>query len=164
MRRVKKWMIPFFIIAIMLVALQLPITSGVLLTDDNDRPLQFIAWEGKNITLQWRHSVELTPWQETYHINENGSLSFQSTTYKSYGAGTPDTDGHVEFLNNGFVRVTGINRKMDYLSIFYVPISNYCLLDGSTKYPLIDFVPDDTKIRIYYKQLKLYQWLQMKCQ
>src|SRR5699024_937840 len=84
----------------------------------------------------WRHSVELTPWKETYRITQDGDFSFESTTYQSYGAGTPDTDGNVEFLSDGFIRVTGIERTISHYSLFYVPISKYYVADGPKKYSI----------------------------
>ena len=47
----------------------------------------------------------------------------------SYGAGTPDTEGIVELLPNGFMRVTGIERIIPNYSLMYIPISHYYLKD-----------------------------------
>ncbi|MFS0674004.1 DUF1850 domain-containing protein [Ornithinibacillus sp. 179-J 7C1 HS] len=139
-----------------------PVQSGVLLTDLEGKPYHFFQWEGNTITIGWRHSVELTPWQETYTINRDHSLSFFETLYQSYGAGTPDTEGEVEFLSNGYVRVTDIKRNILFYSLYYVPISNYFIADGTTSYPLKNYVPDYNHVQISYKSFTIFQWLRMK--
>ncbi|WP_339227013.1 DUF1850 domain-containing protein [Oceanobacillus sp. FSL K6-2867] len=139
-----------------------PLQSGILLTDGEDNPLFFLPWDSEKVTIGWRHSVELTPWKETYRIADNGYLVFESTLYQSYGAGTPDTEGKVEFLPNGFIQVTEINRVIPYYSLFYVPISNYYLKDNEKRYSLSDFIPDDTNVQIHYEQIQVYKWLLLK--
>ncbi|MEK3905828.1 DUF1850 domain-containing protein [Oceanobacillus sp. FSL W7-1309] len=153
------------ILAILLVGFGIsviPVQSGILLTDGEENPLLFLPWDSDKLTIGWRHSVELTPWKETYRIIENGNLSLESTLYKSYGAGTPDTDGKVEFLPNGFIQVTGIDRVIPHYSLFYVAISNYYLANNEQRYPLSDYVPEDINIQIHYEQIQVYKWLLLR--
>ena len=159
---IKKIIVICIFIVIVIGILVIPIQSGFLVTDTEGGPIRFFPWDTDQLTIGWRHSVELTPWEETYRIQDNGELSFESSTYQAYGAGTPDTEGNVEFLSNGFIRVTGIERTLPYFSLFYVPISNYYLESDSEKYPLSEFVPDDTKVQIHFKRLRIYQWLWLK--
>lgn len=42
--------------------------------------------------LQWIHSVEKEHWQESYQIN-NQQLLLTSTQFKTFGAGTPSSEG-----------------------------------------------------------------------
>src|SRR5699024_4020562 len=142
--------------------LVIPVQSGLLVTDYEGQPYHFIPWDTDQVTIGWRHSVELTPWKETYHITDTNELSFESTMYKSYGAGTPDTDGDVEFLPNEFIQVTGIERNISCFSLYYVPISQYYLEMESEKYPLSEFVPDYTSVQIQFKTLRVYEWLRLK--
>ncbi|HLR51387.1 MAG TPA: DUF1850 domain-containing protein [Candidatus Avamphibacillus sp.] len=137
----------------------IPVQAGILLSNEKGDIFHFIPWDSEEIIIGWRHSVELTPWKETYRITQDGDFSFESTTYQSYGAGTPDTDGNVEFLSDGFIRVTGIERTISHYSLFYVPISKYYVADGPKKYTLSRYVPDNTNVQIHYKQLKVYEWI-----
>lgn len=159
---IKKVIVSCIFIVIVTGVLVIPVQSGFLVTNTEGEPFRFFPWDTDQLTIGWRHSVELTPWQETYRVLDNDELSFESSTYQSYGAGTPDTEGDVEFLSNGFIRVTGIERTMPYFSLYYVPISNYYLENDSEKYPMSEFVPDDTKVQIHYKKLLVYQWLWLK--
>ena len=96
----------------------IPVQSGFLLEDGNGKTLRFYPNNTKEIIVGWRHSVELTPWEEAYRVIENEKLSLKSTTYKAYGAGTPDIEGKVELLENGSIHVTEIKRIMPILFTF----------------------------------------------
>lgn len=158
----QKKLIYFIIILLIVTGIFLvPVQSGILLTNLEGKPYHFIPWEGRTLTIGWRHSVELTPWQETYTINDDHSLSLSETIYQSYGAGTPDTDGKVEFLADGYVRVTGIKREIPFYSLYYVPISYYSIADGTTSYPLKNFVPDYHHIQIHYESITLFDWIRI---
>lgn len=139
----------------------IPVQSGFLLTNLEGKTYHFFPWEGDTLAVGWRHSVELTPWKEIYFINDDHSLSFKSTAYQSYGAGTPDTEGKVEFLPNGFIRVTEISREIPFYSLYYVPISQYYIEDGTTKYPLKKYVPDFEHIQIHYETVNIFEWVAM---
>ncbi|WP_052345829.1 DUF1850 domain-containing protein [Paucisalibacillus sp. EB02] len=137
----------------------IPVQSGILITNLEGKPYHFFSWQSNTVTVGWRHSVELTPWKETYEILDDHKLTLESTTYKSYGAGTPDTDGKVKILKDGFIRVTGIIREIPYYSLYYVPISQYYIEDGTTQYPLKKYVPDYNHVQIHYEELNLFEWL-----
>lgn len=139
--------------------IMIPVQSGILLTNEKKDHVNFIPFDREVITIGWRHSVELTPWKETFEINSDGNFSFLSTIYQSYGAGTPDTEGTVELLSDGFIQITDIERTIPYYSLYYIPISEYYLEIDSKKYYLSQLVPDYTNVQIHYKKLKLYEWL-----
>lgn len=137
----------------------MPVQSGILLTDERGKPFIFLPWDSDELTIGWKHSVELTPWKETYQITDEGNFSFWSTLYQSYGAGTPDVEGNVKFLQNGYVKVTGIERDISYYSLFYAAVSEYYLEDNKKQYPLSQYVPDHTDVQIHYKRMKMFEWL-----
>lgn len=140
----------------------IPVESGIQLTNGEGTHIQFFPWDSNRLTVGWRHSVERTPWEETYQITKEGQLSFLSTLYQSYGAGTPDTEGDVEFLSDGYIRVTGIHRVIPSFSLYYVPVSEYYLRHNSYQYDLHDYVQPDTEVHISFRTLNLYEWLWLK--
>lgn len=155
----------FFSIILVLIAtgiLLIPVQSGFLLTDVDGKAFYFFSDNSKKIIVGWRHSVELTPWEETYQVLDNGLFSLESTSYKSYGAGTPDTEGTAEMLSNGFLRVTGIERVIPYYSLLYSPISQYTIELSGEKYQLSDFVPDFQIVQFHYESVPLYEWVYLK--
>lgn len=139
-----------------------PIQSGILVSNQEGENLHFIPWNSTEFSIGWKHSVEQTPWEETFQIDENGQFRFVSSTYKSYGAGTPDVEGKVEFLPNGFIQVTEMERTLPCFSLFYVPTSNYYLKNTSKSIPLSTFVEPYTNVQLQYKKLKLYEWIIFK--
>src|SRR5699024_445297 len=137
----------------------IPVQSGILLTNEKKDHIHFIPFDANTLSIGWTHSVELTPWKEAYDIHPDGSSPLSSTLYQSYVAGTPATDGTVEFLADEFIQVTGIERTIPYYSLFYIPISEYYVELDSKKYELSQLVPDYTNVQIHYKTFILYEWL-----
>lgn len=140
----------------------IPAQSGFLIRTLHGNPIYFIPGETKDITIGWTHSVELTPWEENYRVMGNGELSLESTIYQAYGAGTPDIEGKVEILPNGYIQVTEIKREIPYYSLFYVANSGYFISHNETQYLLKDFVPDYESIHIRYEYLKVYEWIYLE--
>ncbi|MEW9500252.1 DUF1850 domain-containing protein [Jeotgalibacillus marinus] len=158
----KKVILTLLLLLIGTGILLIPVQSGFLLTEEGGRPLYFLPNDKKQISIGWRHSVELTPWEETYHVLNSGEFVLESTTFKSYGAGTPDMDGVVEVLSNGYIRLTEIERTIPYYSLFYLPISHYYIEVSGKKYSLSDFVPENQIVQIHYESLLLYEWIYLK--
>src|SRR5699024_11696647 len=101
-----------------------PVQSGFVLTDQVGKRDYFFPDDSRQITIGWRHSVEQTPWKETYYVDKRGNLSLQSTIYQAYGAGRPDVEGIVAVIYNGLERVKGCERDNTYSIIFYMSFSN----------------------------------------
>jgi len=141
-------------------ALLFPVKTGFDVSDGKGKRLLFIPGEGE-VTVGWRHSVEKTPWRETYRVEDGGELTLAYTEYKMYGAGTPDREGKAELKSDGTIRVTGIERTIPYYSLFYVPISQYFIEVGKKDYPLEEFVTEYEEVHISFEQVRLYEWLLM---
>ena len=102
------------IIAIGIIAL---LPTKVLLAFDYKTEEYYKSWrikDGDSFTIEYTHSVQLTPVTETYNI-DGYNIILKETTFKSYGAGLPSTTPYkFEITSNGF-RIYDINEKMDYL-------------------------------------------------
>ncbi len=155
----KKIILVLFLLVIIIGGLFLPIQSGFILEDMNGKTLRFFPTSEKALTIGWYHSVELTPWKEIYRVTDDHTLSLESTVYKAYGAGTPDTEGDVELLSDGFIRITGIDREIPYYSLLYTPESRYYIEFNHETHELKDYVSDYTNVNVVYQSLTLYEWL-----
>jgi hypothetical protein len=145
---------------IIIVAIFMPTQGGFNISTVKDsETLQLIKSKSNEVTVGWRHSVELQPWQETYKVNKEGHLELVETRFKAYGAGVPDVDGHIERVENGQLVVKGINRTIDQYSLFYSPNSNYYVEIDGEKHHLKDFVPSDTAVNISYEKISIYEQL-----
>lgn len=93
------------------------IPTKVLLACDYRTGEYYKSWrikEGENFTVEYIHSVQLTPVTETYKI-DGYNIILEETTFKSYGAGLPATTPYkFEITGNGF-RIYDINELMEYL-------------------------------------------------
>jgi hypothetical protein len=139
-------------VSFLTIALFLPIQSGFeIVTIHENKLLRFIPSKSGLVVIGWRHSVELQPWMEFYQAEKNGNLRLVETRFKSYGAGVPDMDGYVERIEDGFLVVRGIERKIPAYSLFYSPNAFYYIKTDGITFPLNEFIPPDTGINIQYK-------------
>jgi hypothetical protein len=65
-------------------------------------------------TIKWIHSVEKTPWRETYQLTDEGELLLIETAFQSFGAGVPHQKGTMT-VEDGEVVIRDINEQ---LSVF----------------------------------------------
>ena len=70
---------------------------------------------GDTIRFSWIHSVELTPWEEYYEIEEDGSLLLKMTRFQSYGAGVPEYAGTFRKEKEWMV-YDGIDRRLPQIN------------------------------------------------
>ena len=137
----------------------LPVTRGFLIEQEDQERLKWIPTSSDTLIVGWRHSVERTPWYETYRVEKDHSLRLESSTYQSYGAGTPDREGKAELLEDGYVRVTEIERHIPYYTLLYAPISEYYVAVDDKKYFLKNIVDDYESVIIRHKTVRLYEWV-----
>ncbi|GHV35771.1 hypothetical protein FACS1894187_09200 [Synergistales bacterium] len=51
------------------------------------------AHTGSSLFFGWIHSLEKFPWNEYYHVDENGLLILDAMTFPAFGAGVPENKG-----------------------------------------------------------------------
>ncbi|WP_052144885.1 DUF1850 domain-containing protein [Halalkalibacter okhensis] len=62
-------------------------------------------------TIKWIHSVEKTPWRETYQLTDEGELLLIETAFQSFGAGVPHQKGTMT-VEDGEVIIRGIDERL----------------------------------------------------
>ncbi|MDV2684970.1 DUF1850 domain-containing protein [Alkalihalophilus lindianensis] len=67
---------------------------------------------GDQWTIKWIHSVEKTPWEETYEVSEDGSLRLVETVFYSFGAGVPHEKGSMT-IEDGKVVTREIDQEIE---------------------------------------------------
>ncbi|QQK78016.1 DUF1850 domain-containing protein [Salicibibacter cibarius] len=74
---------------------------------------------GDEVEVSWIHSLEHTPWIETFRIDEEDQLILSETRFKSYGAGTPeDTDGTLT-VEDGFMIISDLHEPFEAYNWFH---------------------------------------------
>lgn len=101
----------------------------------------------KHFTVKWIHSVELEPWEEIFYVDHDMNIVLESTRFKAFGAGVPDSAGKRVETKDGYTSFLEINKPMPYLSYGISPIAKHTLIIGSKTYPLHKILPDDTGVK-----------------
>jgi hypothetical protein len=73
------------------------------------------AKAGSKLFFGWIHSLEKIPWNEYYHIAEDGRLILDSITFPAFGAGIPENKGKVCYVENGLIHMEEIDQAFEEL-------------------------------------------------
>ena len=73
------------------------------------------AKAGSVLFFGWIHSLEKIPWNEYYHIGENGELILDAITFPAFGAGIPENKGRVCYVENGLIHMEEIDQAFQEL-------------------------------------------------
>lgn len=94
----------------------------------------------KSFDLEYIHSVQKTPVQETLLLAPEGNLLLTSTTYRSLGVGLPflPEEGTL-FNDNGVFILSGLNRSFEQINLGFTPIGHQALLYNGQRFNLVDY-------------------------
>ncbi|MDL2263274.1 DUF1850 domain-containing protein [Synergistaceae bacterium OttesenSCG-928-I11] len=71
---------------------------------------------GAELFFGWIHSQEKIPWNEYFHIDENGDLILDAITFPAFGAGIPENKGEICYVDeNGLIHMERIDQKFEEL-------------------------------------------------
>ncbi len=92
--------------------------------------------ESRSFEISWIHSVEREEWQESFIADpNNGSIRVSATRFRTFGAGVPDDAAH-SYIEDGWVVVRGIDRRVDPLAIRANVETEHRLVIGNEVYDL----------------------------
>lgn len=93
------------------------------------------ARDGMRLTLSWIHSIEHTPWTETYEISDD-HLILREITLEGYGAGVPANPGGRTYIEDGVIHVVDLDRRIDRLQWIHSHDTEHTLeICGTTIHP-----------------------------
>jgi len=102
----------------------------------------------EQVTVEWVHSVELTPWRETYEVEWPAKIKLVQTAFKSFGAGVPAQFDHASMrVENGWALVSGLGEIRNSV-IYLISRSDYKLTVGESTWILTEHVPLDTSLEM----------------
>ncbi len=112
------------------------LTLGVLQTD-NSVALRwaFPGGEGTGFALRWQHSVEREDWIEYFRLVPGGTR-LVATRFRTFGAGVPDSIGSATRIDNGWVVMAGIDRRVDPLLVQAASQEHYRLLYAGRRFDM----------------------------
>lgn len=154
-----------FILIIILLMLPIIIDVNILClthyqTEKNI--IVFIVKPNEEFTVKWIHSVELTPWEEIFKIDDNYNMILDRTRFQQFGAGVPDSAGTDSYIIDGYIVFSGINRKIDLLPYGISSFAKHTFVFRDKEYKLFEIVPDGDRININTARVSFYKYLIMK--
>jgi hypothetical protein len=140
-----------------LLFLGIGLTAGLLfyplpvlqVKDNTDQVLLIPLLQGKNLTLEYFHSVQKTPVQEHFTIISGNQLQLTSTTYQSLGVGLPFLPSEGELVNNqGTFELTGLNRVFREMRLAVMPVTYQGLVYNNRCYVLSNYFSSGSLVDI----------------
>ncbi len=108
--------------------------------------------KGDTFVMRWIHSVELEPWEEIFVIDDHYEIILDSTRFKAFGAGVPDSAGKRVETKDGFIAFKEINQKMPYLVYGISDIAQHTLFVNGKTYELYKTIPIDHGVEFTVKK------------
>ncbi|WP_366922184.1 DUF1850 domain-containing protein [Metallumcola ferriviriculae] len=144
------------VVAVVMLALWfIPLVPILAIKDqDTGKILTAVFTQNNTFSLEWIHSVELEPWQETYRLAD-GKIKLTETRFKAFGAGSPVNEGDEIFFKDGWIVIRGINRELDFLPLTISPRSGHRLDTGRKVLLLQDVAPGDRNLIIEQVKVNL---------
>ncbi len=134
----------------------------VLLLSDvkRDTNLALPMWKQTGFTLEYTHSVNKSQVQEHFVFAPDNQIVLTSTNFQSLGVGTPFLPEEGTLINNeGVFSLTDINRRLDFLTIGFMPIAKQFIIVDDNVYWLEDYFESGAFINVSYKKMVPLQFI-----
>jgi hypothetical protein len=153
----KKILTIILIIAILLVPLFIEVDILTLEHYQTGNTVLFFTIEpGDEFTMKWIHSVELTPWEEIFRIDDEYNMVLDRTKFQNFGAGVPDATGTEVYIEDGYITYGGINQVMPLLPYGISAFAKHIFIFKDREYNLYELVPDGDRINIFTESINGY--------
>lgn len=120
------------------------------------------VYPGDEFTIRWMHSVELTPWEEIFTIDEKGGIVLDRTRFKAFGAGVPEKAGSKTEVKDGYVIFSGINKKVPDITYGISNFAKHTFYFKNNEYKLYEMVQNDSPVKIHTTQIHILPYLMKK--
>ena len=158
----KKYLLAILILLLLAITL-IPIDCLLLEHyQTNEILFVFKVSPGDEFIMKWIHSVELTPWEEIFRIDENNEMILDRTRFQQFGAGVPDYAGTKTEIIDGYIIFSGIDQKVDLLPYGISAFAQHTFIFKDVSYELYKMVKDGDRINFYTDQMSLFQFIRMK--
>lgn len=126
-----------------------PSFEGVKRSDGSSL-LQIPLLRGRNFALEYLHSVHKTPVREEFVAHPGRGLILTSTSFQSYGVGTPYEPGEGRLIiKDGYFVLCDLDRQLPRLDLRVVPLNHYRLYYAGKCYPLNHYFAPGALVQIW---------------
>jgi len=149
------------VVILIIVILFIPIHRLQLIEKDSGKILKsFPIKNGEEFTVYFIHSVERTPWYEIYYIKNDNEIYLKETIFYSYGAGLPSTTKHDFSFDNGGMKISNYNIKMnDLIYKIGAVIADHVIVVRGEEYHLNKITKPSTSVLFQVDKIALYKYL-----
>ncbi|MDM8534516.1 DUF1850 domain-containing protein [Clostridiaceae bacterium HSG29] len=154
-----------FILLILLITMLFTVNINVLVLYhyQAEKPIMIYKIETNDeFTVKWIHSVELTPWEEIFRIDNNYNIILDRTRFQQFGAGVPDSAGTKTEIKDGYITFSGIDRKIDMIPYGISNFAKHTFIFKNKEYKLYEIVSDGDRINFYTDKYNLLKYLLLK--
>lgn len=103
---------------------------------------------GEHFTLEYRHSVQLTPVRETFRI-QDGAMVLVETEYGALGVGLPfGGEGDFELGEGRCFRLSGLDRRFHQVFLWVSEIAGHQLEIRGRKFDLLTLAGSDSLVEL----------------
>lgn len=153
----KKTLIIIFIIIVLVAPFFININLLTLEHYQTGNTILFFTIDpGDEFTMRWIHSVELTPWEEIFRIDENYNIVLDRTRFQNFGAGVPDAIGSEVYIKDGYLTYGGISQIMPLLPYGISNFAKHVFIFNDIEYNLYEMVPDGDRVNIFTEKTNGY--------
>ncbi len=119
------------------------------------------AGPGDKFSITYIHSVNKSPVEDQFCIDNDYSILLQKSIFKSFGAGVPSnlTDGDKFEYYKDRIEVSFINRKIDNLLMFVGVIAEHHFLMNGKDLKLNELISPQRSVHFSIKKITVYQYL-----
>ena len=151
------------LILILIILFTININVLVLYHYQAEKPLMIFKIKPDNeFTVKWIHSVELTPWEEIFRIDNNYEIILDRTRFQQFGAGVPDEAGTKTEIKDGYITFSGIDQKIDMIPYGISTFAKHTFLFENKEFNLYEMVKDGDRINFYTDKYNLIKYLILK--
>ncbi|MBO8164368.1 MAG: DUF1850 domain-containing protein [Brevibacillus sp.] len=143
-----KKQIAVYFLAFTLLFANWPVRSLLLMDEREQKLLVAVPFSHNDrVTVEWVHSVERTPWRETYALDDEGDLRLVETSFRSFGAGVPAAFEQPVQVEEGWITVKGLNLPRDSVS-YLISRDDFTLTMGTHTWQATRIVPKDHSLQL----------------
>jgi len=157
----KRTVIVIIVLSILGISINVPILQSLTLFYYQEDIVydRFLVKANDEFTMRWIHSVELTPWEETFKISDENEIILDRTRFKQFGAGVPDSAGNKTEIKDGYIVFSGINQVMDEIPYGISKFTEHTVIIQETEYPLYQYIQDGHRIVFYTEKVSIFKYI-----
>lgn len=160
----KKLTFTFFIILFALVIFFVPLFEQFTISNKKTDQVVFFGsiHDYKDFYISFTHSVNRTPVNEYYKIENHGFVVYKTTFY-SFGAGMPDgsdnPNAQIKFNDDGLVEIDNINKEFKEFTYMVGTFAEHTLHTENESFKLEKYVEPQEPALFKIRRVSIYHIL-----